>query len=152
MWSGAFAPLPFHFSYRRRAPRVNLSPMYKRITPILIVNAIEPVLPLWDALGFQRGPSVPHGDRLGFQILEADGIEVMYQTVASVQDDAPRVLEGPRPLRASIYIEVADLDAIEQRLPKDVPIVVPRRTTPYGARELSVLDAAGNVIGFAQFG
>jgi len=126
--------------------------MYKRITPILIVDAIEPVLPLWDALGFQRGPSVPHGGRLGFQILEADGIEVMYQTVASVQADAPRALESPEPLRSSVYIEVDDLDAIEQRLPPDAPVVVPRRTTPYGAKELSVRDAAGNIIGFAQFG
>jgi len=125
--------------------------MYKRITPILIVDAIEPVLPLWDALGFQRGPSVPHGDRLGFQILEADGIEVMYQTVESVQADAPRVLESPGPLRSSVYIEVADIEAIERRLPKDAVVVVPRRTTPYGAKEISVLDAAGNVIGFAQF-
>lgn len=126
--------------------------MYKRITPILIVHEIEPVLPLWDALGFQRGPSVPHGDRLGFQILEADGIEVMYQTVESVQADAPRVLDSPKPLRSSVYIEVADLSAIEQRIPEGTPVVVPRRTTPYGAQEISVLDAAGNVIGFAQFG
>jgi hypothetical protein len=126
--------------------------MYKRITPILIVDAIEPVLPLWDALGFQRGPSVPHGDRLGFQILEAAGIEVMYQTVESVQADAPGVLDAPRALRSSIYIEVDDLDQIEQRLPPGTPIVVPRRTTPYGARELSVRDAAGNTVGFAQFG
>ena len=126
--------------------------MYKRITPILIVHAIEPVLPLWEALGFQRGPSVPHGDRLGFQILEADGIEVMYQTVESVQADAPRVLDSPAPLRSAIYIEVDDLDAVERRLPPDTPVIVERRTTPYGAKELSVLDAAGNVIGFAQFG
>ena len=126
--------------------------MYKRMTPILIVHAIEPVLPFWEALGFQRGPSVPHGDRLGFQILEADGIEVMYQTVESVQADAPRLLDSPGPLRSAVYIEVDDLDAVERRLPRDAAIVVPRRTTPYGAKELFVLDAAGNVLGFAQFG
>lgn len=125
--------------------------MYKRLTPVLIVPAIEPVLPLWQALGFHLGPSVPHGDRLGFQILEGDGIEVMYQTVESVQADAPNLLDSPSPLRASIYIEVDDLDAVERLLPADTPVVVPRRTTPYGARELFVLDAAGNVIGFAQF-
>ena len=126
--------------------------MYKRLTPVLIVHEIESVLPLWQALGFQLGPSVPHSDRLGFQILEGDGIEVMYQTVESVQADAPRILDSPSPLRASIYIEVDNLDAVERLLPADTTVVVPRRTTPYGAREIFVLDAAGNVIGFAQFG
>jgi hypothetical protein len=125
--------------------------MYKRLTPVLIVDAIEPLLPLWEALGFQRGPSVPHGDAIGFQILEADGIEVMYQTVASVRDDAPAALPEGAALRSSIYIEVDDLAAVERRLPPDTRIVIPRRTTAYGAQEVWLLDGAGNAVGFAQF-
>ncbi len=34
----------------------------KRITPVLFVKEIEPVLPFWvDALGFARTIEVPHG-------------------------------------------------------------------------------------------
>ncbi|HUP61024.1 MAG TPA: hypothetical protein VNA69_11450 [Thermoanaerobaculia bacterium] len=43
-----------------------------KITPVLIVPAIEPVLPLWESIGFTRTAEVPHGDRLGFVILLVD--------------------------------------------------------------------------------
>jgi hypothetical protein len=41
------------------------SGMIKKVTPVLIVDRIEPLLPLWDALGFARAAEVPHGDVLG---------------------------------------------------------------------------------------
>jgi len=52
-----------------------------KITPVLIVPSIEPVLPLWEALGFTRTADVPHGDRLGLVILAGNSAEVMYQSV-----------------------------------------------------------------------
>jgi hypothetical protein len=123
-----------------------------KITPVLIVLAIEPVLPLWEAIGFTRTAEVPHGDRLGFVILAKDGVEVMYQTFDSIRDDAPQALEGPvKPGAASLFIEVDDLDAVVAKLPKETEIVIARRTTPYGATETIIRDAAGNGICFAQF-
>jgi hypothetical protein len=123
-----------------------------KITPVLVVPEIEPVLPLWEALGFTRTAEVPHGDRLGFVILAADGAEVMYQTVESVRGDEPLALEGPRaPGAASLFIEVASLDEAVAKLPAGTDIFVKRRTTPYGATETLLRDAAGNVIVLAQF-
>jgi hypothetical protein len=123
-----------------------------KITPVLVVPAIEPVLPLWDALGFTRTAEVPHGDTLGFVILARDGIEVMYQTVESVRADEPSVFEGPRPLGAtSLFIEVENLDETVAQLPAGTDIFVARRTTPYGATETFLRDATGNVIVLAQF-
>lgn len=123
-----------------------------KITPVLIVPSIEPVLPLWEALGFTRTAEVPHGDTLGFVILTHERAEVMYQTVASVEADEPRVLDGPRALgAASLYVQVDDVDAIVARLPAGTDIFLARRTTPYGATETGIRDAAGNVILFAQF-
>ena len=122
-----------------------------KITPVLIGPAIEPVLPLWEALGFTRTAEVPHGDRLGFVILAAEGAEIMYQTVDSVRADEPRSLEGPRGA-TSLFIEVGDLDATVAKLPRGTDVFVERRTTPYGATETFIRDAAGNVIIFAQFG
>src|ERR1700693_6367430 len=66
-----------------------LDRMIKKLTPVLMVDAIEPVLPLWDALGCTRAAEVPHGDRLGFVILQTDAVEVMYQTFDSVRADEP---------------------------------------------------------------
>lgn len=123
-----------------------------KITPVLVVPAIEPVLPLWEALGFSRTAEVPHGDALGFVSLARDGAEVMYQTEASVAADEPLVTQGPKALGASsLFIHVDDLDATVKKLPAGTDIFVERRTTFYGATETFLRDAAGNVIVLAQF-
>jgi hypothetical protein len=123
-----------------------------KITPVLVVPSIEPLLPLWEALGFARTAEVPHGERLGFVILARENVELMLQTLDSVRADEPRALEGPVPLGAtSLFIEVDDLDAVVAKLPAGTDIFVERRTTPYGATETLIRDGAGNVVAFAQF-
>lgn len=121
-----------------------------KITPVLVVSEIEPVLPLWEALGFTRVAEVPHEGRLGFVILAAEGAEVMYQTIDSVRADEPKALAKP-PGVTALFIEVPKLDDVVSKLPAGTEIFVERRTTPYGATETMLRDAAGNVIVFAEF-
>src|SRR5213594_3657206 len=62
----------------------------KRITPVLLVKEIEPVVPFWvDRLGFAKTIEVPDGNKLGFVAFQKGTAEVMYQTYASVEKDAP---------------------------------------------------------------
>lgn len=127
--------------------------MIKKATPVLIVDRIEPLLPLWDALGFARAAEVPNGDVLGFVILSRDGVEVMYQTFDSVRGDEAKVLEGSRAIgAAAVFVEVDDLDDISGRIPGGTDILVTRRQTFYGSTETVIRDSAGNVVTFAQFG
>jgi uncharacterized glyoxalase superfamily protein PhnB len=120
----------------------------KKLTPVLYVEAIEPVLAFWEKLGFERTVEVPEGDALGFVILERDGVEVMYQTRASVEGDVPTLADTP--MRGSmLYFEVEDLDAVETSL-EGVERIIPRRRTFYGAEEVFVREPAGNVVGFAE--
>jgi hypothetical protein len=124
-----------------------------KLTPVLVVDAIEPCLPFWvDRLGFSKTVEVPHGDRLGFVILARDTIEVMYQTRDSVRDDlGDQADQVPQTTtNVGLYIEVDDLDAIEAAL-AGVPLVVPRRNTFYGAQEIIVREPAGNTVAFSQF-
>lgn len=124
-----------------------------KITPVLVVPSIEPLLPLWEALGFTRTAEVPHGDALGFVILARENAELMLQTIDSVRADEPRVLAGSSTVGStSLFIEVEDLDAVVAKLPQGTDVFIERRTTPYGAIETFVRDAAGNLIVFAQFG
>jgi uncharacterized glyoxalase superfamily protein PhnB len=126
--------------------------MIKKATPVLIVDRIEPLLPLWDALGFARAAEVPAGDALGFVILTRDGVEVMYQTFDSVRGDESNVLEGSRAIGASaVFIEVDDLDGLKAQIPAGTDVIVESRKTFYGSTETILRDAAGNVITFAQF-
>lgn len=90
---------------------------FKRLTPVLFVERIEPCLELWEGrLGFKRVADVPEGDHLGFAILVRDGVEIMYQTWASVAQDLPPLGGEARGSRQFLFIEVADIAAIETQL------------------------------------
>lgn len=121
-----------------------------RLTPVLMVDAIEPCLPFWiDRLGFSKTVEVPDGDRLGFVILVRDGVEIMYQTRNSVRGDVPALADGPMG-GTMLYLDVDDLNAIEKSL-NGLSYVVPRRTTFYGAQEVIVREPGGNSVAFAEY-
>ena len=87
---------------------------------------------------------------IGFLILEKDGVQIMYQTKASVAADIEPLAKSPMK-GTFLFIEVDDINAVEKAL-KGVTPVVPRRKTFYGADELIVREPAGNVVTFAEFG
>jgi catechol 2,3-dioxygenase-like lactoylglutathione lyase family enzyme len=120
------------------------------VTPIVYVEAIEPVLPFWtERLGFTVVAEVPEGDALGFVILAQGEAQLMYQTRASVEADAPALADTPMG-GSMLFLQVDDIEAIEAAL-EGVERVVPRRQTFYGSDELFVREPAGNIVGFAQF-
>ena len=124
----------------------------KRITSVLLVDEIEPVVPFWvDRLGFTKTIEVP-GDHkhLAFIAFQKGSAEVMYQTYDSVERDAPAEMskmarKGP----TYLYIEVDDLNAV-LRATHDLRKVMPERTAFYGMREFAVQDPQGHFVTFAQ--
>lgn len=121
----------------------------KRITPVLFVKEIEPVLPFWvDKLGFTKAIEVPNGNKIGFVALQKGSAEVMYQSYASLEANMPLLAEtrkGP----TFLYIEVDNLDAVLNAL-KDSKIVQPERTAFYGMREVGFQEPGGHYVTFAQ--
>jgi len=122
---------------------------FSKITPVLIVNDAVPCVQFWERLGFAKIAEVPHGDTLGFVMLEKDGLEVMYQTIASAREDNAATAEALYVGGSCLYIDVDDLDAVV-RATDGAPVVVPRRTTFYGMDEVGVKDPGGHVIIFAK--
>jgi len=102
-------------------------------------------------LGFSKTAEVPDGNKLGFVILQKGTTEVMYQTFASVEKDDAQAGKDARKGPTFLYLEVDDLEAVIAAL-KGVPLVMPVRTTFYGAREIGVKDPAGHFVTFAQYG
>lgn len=122
----------------------------KRITPVLYVQEIEPCLKFWtERFGFEKTAEVPDGNRLGFVIVQKDGAEIMYQSFSSAAKDAPTIAKDIAGGRTFLYIEVEKLDPILTAT-KGVDVVVPVRTTFYGAKEIGIKDPAGHVVVFAQ--
>ena len=119
-----------------------------KVTPILVVDAIEPALPLWTGpLGYQKTVEVPHEGRAGFVLLVKDGAEVMMQTRASVAADVPAVAKLG--VACVMYMDVTSLEEARAAV-AGLEVLVPERETFYGAREIFVRDGAGNVLGFAE--
>ena len=122
----------------------------KKITPILFAEEIEPCLKFWvERLGFEKTIDVPEGSNLAFAILQKGGVELMYQTFASAEKDvsavSPEVRKGP----SFLYVEVGNLEEIIATMKGD-EVIMPVRTTFYGAREIGIKDPAGHIITFAQ--
>jgi uncharacterized glyoxalase superfamily protein PhnB len=123
----------------------------KRITPVLLVKEIEPLVPFWvERLGFTKTIEVPDGNKLGFVAFQKGAAEVMYQTYASVEKDAPAAMSAEaRKGPTYLYMEVDNLDTVLAGM-KDVKKVMPERTAFYGMKEFAVQDPGGHFITFAQ--
>jgi uncharacterized glyoxalase superfamily protein PhnB len=124
----------------------------KRITPVLFAEEIEPCVKFWvERMGFQKTVEVPDGNKLAFAMLQKGNVELMYQTYASAEKDVPVVSQLIRKGPTFLYVEVESLDDAIAAI-KGAEVVVPVRTTFYGAKEIGVKDPAGHLVTFAEFG
>src|SRR3954471_11162334 len=118
-----------------------------KLTTLLVVEAIEPCLAAWEALGYTVSVRVPEKGTLGFVILKSKAGELMLQTKRSLAEDLPDVA-APRPTHL-LYADVSSLTEAKEAL-RSATVIVPRRKTFYGATE-AWLELDGNVIlGLAQ--
>ena len=120
----------------------------RKLTPVLMVEKVEPCVAFWERLGWVKVAEVPHEDALGFAILVKDGVELMYQSRASVAADLPPIAEQPMG-GTFLFLEIDDLDGAIRDL-GTARAVVPRRQTFYGMDEYVVQDPAGNMVIFAM--
>lgn len=119
----------------------------KKITPLLVVDRIEPSLGFYEKLGYAAVVSVPHEDHLGFALLAQESGQIMLQTRDSLAADLPAVAKlGPASL---LYVDVESLEAALSDAAGS-ELLVPTRTTFYGAREAFVREPSGQILGFAE--
>ena len=127
--------------------------MLKQLTPVLVVDQVEPCLGFWTgSLGFKKVHEIPSPDgKVVFASVERDGVEIMYQTRASVLDDHPGSAGELDGHSIVLFITVDSLDEVEKAL-AGAPVVKPRHDTFYGSTEIYVREPGGNTVGFAQMG
>lgn len=122
------------------------------LAPVLVVDRVEPCVAFWvERFGFTAQHQVPGDDgSIFFASVVKDGIEIMYQTRASVEADAatrPGHVDG---VSTVLYFTVPSLDDAE-RATAGAPVVKARHQTPYGSSEIYVREPGGHLVGFAQF-
>src|SRR5581483_8193954 len=127
------------------------APRLEHLTPVLIVDRVEPCIAFWvDRFGFKTENEVPGPDgKLIFASAAKDGVEVMYQTRASVVAESPETAKELDGHSVALFLVVSDLDAVERAV-AGAPVVKPRHKTFYGTMELYVREPGGNTVGFSQ--
>ena len=119
------------------------------LSPILLVDSIEPCLPFWiDRLGFLQVDEASRDGRLLYVKLRKDEAELMYHTRDAVATDMPELARAPVPASTILYFQVSSLDEYEQRLAGIEPVIGLRETS-YGSAEIFVREPAGNIVAFA---
>ena len=121
-----------------------------KITAVLLVEEVEPCIKFWvDRFGFEKTMEVPDGNKIAFAMIQKGNLELMYQTFDSVKKDDPNRVDVMRKGPTFLYVEVSNIDETIAAL-KGVPVVMPLRTTFYGAKEIGVKDPGNHIITFAQ--
>ena len=119
----------------------------KKLTTLLVVDAIEACLATWQALGYEVTARVPDEGPLGFVILTGSTGELMLQTRANLAEDLPAVA-ATKPSHL-LYGEVASLSDGERALSR-ARVLVPRRKTFYGAFEVWFELENSAILGLAE--
>ena len=122
-----------------------------KVAPTLIVERIEPSLAFFiDRLGFEKTVEVPGDDGvLVFAMLTAGAVEIHLQTRASAGQDLPYLASSAPPPSTFLYIDVADVRALWERL-QDCDILKPLEKAFYGATHFFLKEPGGHVLGFSQ--
>jgi len=124
--------------------------MFEQLTPVLVVDAVEPCVKFWsERFGFSVENEVPGPDGLIFASVRKGTVEVMYQTRTSVVAEAPESAKELDGHSVALFISVTDLDAVEKAV-AGAPVVKARHETSYGTTELYVREPGGNTVGFSQ--
>jgi uncharacterized glyoxalase superfamily protein PhnB len=126
-------------------------PRIRSLTPVFVVESVEPCTRFWiERFGFLTENEVPGPDgKLVFASVEKEGVEVMYQTRASVLAERPDAAADLAGHSMALFLTVDDLDTVERAV-AGTPLVKPRHETFYDSTEIYVQEPGGNVVGFAQ--
>ena len=122
-----------------------------RATPVLFVDRVEPTRDFFKKVGFEVVVEIPEDDRLGFSLLQKDGVQVMVETRGNSREPAALQALSKESRRAVVFIEVDDIAGVIAAL-ADARVVVERHTTFYDSDELTYEEPGGNLVTFARFG
>jgi catechol 2,3-dioxygenase-like lactoylglutathione lyase family enzyme len=123
----------------------------KKLTSNLIVSSIEKSLAFYEnVLGFSRGFTVPEQSPFVFGAVASGPVEIFFNDRSTVAKESPQMAGLAFGGGNTMFIEVEGVDALHERLGRQVKVVMPLVTQWYGMREFAITDPDGYVITFAE--
>jgi lactoylglutathione lyase len=123
----------------------------KRMTPNLMVEHVNETVAFYkDVLGFALLASVPEEGQFDWAMMKHGGVEIMFQTRASLSGELPLFQSKPIGGALTLYIDVEDIKGLYASLQGKVPILQEMKTTFYGAREFTIQDCNGYILTFSE--
>ncbi|MGD9808806.1 MAG: VOC family protein [Deferribacterales bacterium] len=133
-----------------------------KLTNILISeNVVKTTEFYMENFGFKLLLTVPEGSdeavfsfesgvEYCFCIITNDSVNLMIQTADSIQSESSMKPEDIRKGSSMMYLEVADLDGLFDKLHGKAEIVKGLHETFYGMKEFYIKDPDGNTLGLAE--
>ena len=125
--------------------------MLKKLTPNLMVEDVARTLVFYrETLGFEVLTTLPEQEPFAFAMVKRDGVELMFQSRASLSENVPALSGAPIGSSQTFYIEVTGIQDLYERLRDRVEIVVDFHDTFYGTQEFYFRDINGYILSFSE--
>ncbi|PCI25134.1 bleomycin resistance family protein [Candidatus Peregrinibacteria bacterium] len=131
----------------------------KQLNPNLMVKDIRETADFYERnLGFSLVMAVPKGsqdaitdisasdDTLVWMKMNNGDVSIMFQEIASFQEDAPFLKSGELGASGSFYMEVENLEKVVAALDENVSVLREISTTWYGMKEFYMYDNNGYIV------
>ena len=124
--------------------------MFKTLSPNIMVDDLPGTIRFYtEQMGFTLEATAPQQPPYDWASLRRDGVNLMFQTRASLGGDVPALKDRPIGGALTFYIQVADVEALYAELKDKVDIQREPQTTFYGAREFDCRDCNGYLLTLA---
>lgn len=115
---------------------------FRRLTPMLRTPDLSGTLAFYrDVLGFDLASGAPE---YGWLALSRDGADLVLSSLNDHEGDTTPVFTG------SLYLEVADVDALWDTVRDRARVCYTPETFAYGMREFAIYDNNGYLLQFGQ--
>lgn len=124
-----------------------------KLTPNLLVNDVNKTIEFYkNVLGFELVVTAPESGQFDWAMMKCGGVELMFQSKASAVKDLPEF--GNQPIGGSLllYIDVADVVSLCDKVKAKAKIKKDLHETFYGTKEFAMYDEDGYLLVFAQGG
>ena len=122
-----------------------------KLTPNIMVEDVNRALQFYrETLGFEIVATVPDEGQFDWAMLKRDGVEIMFQSRASLGGEIPVLQQREIGGALTFYMNIEGIKELYADLKGKVSIVQEMHTTFYGAQEFALQDSDGYILSFAE--